>query len=295
MDHADRSPTGDLAERVRRVTTEGFSHPDATALLHAYTACLATADLCSAIFDTLPDRSDRRSALRRRLLRLMRDGQLEQPDLEIIHDLVERCRSASRETPALRVTVDTLLSSLFEFLPAAQQHSVVEEWIDRGTSGAAGRWLKAASKVPTLFDERAAMAYFKASGDERAAKVLANAASPLFLSEIVQELADRCDQGWLISKAAMRAASVPDDAWAVIRAKHPATYLYLCARLGRIVAEDEALELVLLSPNSIVNQTRGLAIWAVGQIGLIRVLDEIVARGGELERTDLEAFRLFTG
>jgi hypothetical protein len=140
--------------------------------------------------------------------------------------------------------------------------------------------------VPSLFDEQAVMAHFRLSGDERAAKALANVATPAFLTEALQELADRCERGWLVSKAAMRAASIPDEAWTTIRAKHPATYLYLCAQLGRRITDDEALELVLLSPNSIVNQTRGLAIWAVGQLGMIRVLNEIVARGEELARCE---------
>jgi hypothetical protein len=39
-----------------------------------------------------------------------------------------------------------------------------------------------------------------------------------------------------------------------------------------VTAEAEALEVILISPNSIINQTQGLTIWAVGQmeIGLSR-------------------------
>jgi hypothetical protein len=137
------------------------------------------------------------------------------------------------------------------------------------------------------------MAYFRVSNDERAAKRLANQASPVFLTEILSELAAHCEQGWIVSKAAMRAQSVGDDAWSIVRSKHPATYLYLCARLRRVISEAQALELILISPNSIMNQTRGLAIWAVGQMGMTRVLDEIVRRGAELHRLDLEAFNRF--
>lgn len=278
------------AERIRTIGLDGLSHPDAASLLHAYTACLSVQELSSAILDTLPTPSAWRSALRRRLIRLTRDGRLPQRDRETINELVQRCQLVARETPALRVSVDTILSGLFEHLPSFQQHVIIETWIDRGTSGAVGRWLKATSKVPSLFDEQAVMGHFRSTGDERAAKALANMATPAFLDGVLQELADCCERGWLVSKAAMRAASVPEEAWTTIRSKHPATYLYLCAQLHRSIAEDEALELVLLSPNSILNQTRGLAIWAVGQIGMIRVLDEIVARGEELERRDLQAF-----
>ena len=139
------------------------------------------------------------------------------------------------------------------------------------------------------------MAYYRSSDDERAAKRLANQASPAFLTEILAELADHCEQGWIVSKAAMRAQTVGDAVWPIIRSKHPATYLYLCARLRRGISEAEALELVLICPNEIMNETRGLAILAVGQMGMIRVLDEIVARGEELQQKDLEAFNRFPG
>ncbi|WP_456707736.1 hypothetical protein [Bradyrhizobium sp. USDA 4452] len=81
----------------------------------------------------------------------------------------------------------------------------------------------------------------------------------------------------------------------IIRSKHPATYLYLCAQLRRGISEADARELVMTCPNSIMNQTRGLAIWAIGQMGLIPVLDEIVAQGEELHRRDLEEFQRFPG
>jgi hypothetical protein len=93
----------------------------------------------------------------------------------------------------------------------------------------------------------------------------------------------------------MRARTVGDAVWPIIRSKHPATYLYLCARLRRSISEAEALELVLTCPNSIMNQTRGLAIWAVGQMQMAKVLDEVVRRGEELQKKDLEAFNAFTG
>jgi hypothetical protein len=176
-----------------------------------------------------------------------------------------------------------------------QQQSIIEAWIDRGTRGAAARWLKATAQVPALFDQGAVAAYWRASEDDRAAKRLANQAAPSFLSDIVAELADRCEQGWIVSKAAMRAETVRDAVWPTIRSKHPATYLYLCARLRRNISETEALDLVLACPNEIMNETRGLAIWAVGQMGMIRVLDQVVERGEELSQKDLDAFNRFPG
>jgi hypothetical protein len=59
------------------------------------------------------------------------------------------------------------------------------------------------------------------------------------------------------------------------------------------VTEVEALELVLNCPNSIMNETRGLAIWAVGQMGMTAILDEVVERGEELHRLDMEELERF--
>jgi hypothetical protein len=89
--------------------------------------------------------------------------------------------------------------------------------------------------------------------------------------------------------------AVVDPVWPIIRSKHPATYLYLCARLRHSVTEAQALELVLTCPNSIMNETHGLAIWAVGQMGMTAVLDEVVERGEELHRLDMEELERFPG
>lgn len=282
-------------ERINKIAVEGLSHPDADSLLHAYIACLSIPDLCLTITETLAAPSKLRLALRRRLLRLLGNGNLQHHDRQHLHDLIERSRATGQDNPAVRPVVEALLSAAFEFLPPPQQQSIIEAWIDRGTRGAAARWLKAVAQVPALFDEKAVMAYFRSSDDERAAKRLASQASPAFLTEILSELADRCEEGWIVSRAAMRADAVGDTAWPIIRSKHPATYLYLCARLRRDISEADALELVMTCPNSIMNRTRGLAIWAVGQMGMIRVLDEVVARGEELHRRDIEEFQRFPG
>jgi hypothetical protein len=292
---AERPGPDAMVERIRGIAVAGLSHPDAGSLLHAYIACLSVPDLCLAIAETLLAPTKLRLALRGRLVRLLRERDLAQRDHEHVHDLIERIRATGRENRSVRPRVEALLSSVFEYLEPLQQQSIIETWIDRGTRGAAARWLKATAQVPTLFDEAAVMAYFRASEDGRAAKRLANQASPAFLTTILPELAARCEEGWILSKAAMRAQAVGDEVWPIIRSKHPATYLYLCARLHRGISEEEALEVVLISPNSITNQTRGLAIWAVGQMGMVRVLDEVVGRGEELHRKDLEAFNQFPG
>jgi hypothetical protein len=284
-----------MVDRIRRIAVEGISHPDDTSLLHAYIACLSFSDLCFAITAMLAEPASVRLALRRTLLRLLREADVQQSDRHQLQDLIERSRAAARENAAVRPFVEALLSAAFEFLAPPQQQSIIEAWIDRGTSGAAARWLKAVAQTTALFDETVVMAYFRSSGSARAVKSLAYQASPAFLRIVIPELLDRCDEGWIVSRAAMRAQEIDDVVWRTIRSKHPATYLYLCARLRRTISEAEALEVVVLCPNSPLNPMRGLAIWAVGQMGMIDVLDRIVDLSEELQERDAEEIRRFIG
>jgi hypothetical protein len=115
----------EIIERIRAIAIEGISHPDAASLLHAYIACLSVPDLCLAITQTLADSTRLRLALRRRLERLLRDGDLKPSDRVHIHDLVDRCRALGREAPSVRPVVEALLSAVFEFLELPQQQSIM--------------------------------------------------------------------------------------------------------------------------------------------------------------------------
>jgi hypothetical protein len=214
-------------------------------------------------------------ALRGRLLRLLRlsDGEL----AERLSLLAEKAQSLHEGDHVLRTRVDALLSAVYSWLPLPTRHAVLERWIDRGTSGTAGRWLKAMASDELLFDAKAIFEYWLESGNTRAAKILAYQAEPTFLDGILAELAAGCEEGWIISKAALRATSIPDDIWHLLRAKHPASYAYLCAMAGRTLTDEEALSLIQDAPSSILDDGRGLVIWSIGQMGLISALDRLGA------------------
>jgi hypothetical protein len=96
-------PTLDrMVERIRRVAVQGISHPDDGSLLHAYIACLSFSDLCLAITTMFADPANVRLALRGRLLRLLREADIQQSDRRPSQDLVERSRAAGRENSAVR-------------------------------------------------------------------------------------------------------------------------------------------------------------------------------------------------
>lgn len=244
-------------------------------LFHAYIACLSFDELCEAICSTLEADAPLRMALRGRLLRLLRlsDGEL----AERLSLLAEQAQSLDQGERVLRTRVDALLSAVYSWLPLPARHAVLERWIDRGTSGTAGRWLKAMATDDALFDAKAIFGYWRKSHDTRAAKILAYQAEPAFLDDILMELAVGEAEGWIISKAALRVTSIADDVWQLLRVKHPASYAYLCAMAGRKLTDEEALALVEDVPSGILDDGRGLVIWSIGQMGLISALDRLRA------------------
>lgn len=248
-------------------------------LVHAYIACLTVEELGEAICRTISSDTKLRLALRNRLLKVARQSNGEYADA--LATLVEKSRRLYGDDSVLRRRVDALHSAIYEFLPLPARQEILEGWIDRGSREAAGRWLKAVTSDKTLFDGQAVLSYWRATGDVRAAKLLADQAEPELLDEAQLELARTCDEGWIISKAAMRASEIPEEVWEIIRGRLPATYAYMCAKSGRKITDDEAFALVMESPSDFMNDQRGLAIWAIGQMGMISVLDRINEASGE--------------
>ncbi|MGC1548422.1 MAG: hypothetical protein WA777_07825 [Rhodanobacter sp.] len=247
-------------------------------------------DLCAAIALSLAEPADIRLALRGQLLRLLGDSAAaDQRDRLVV--LVEETCTLSDANKALRQAVDALHSALIRYLPNAPQHLLLQRWISRGTRGAMARWLKAASDTPSLFDASVALAYWRATRDYRAAKSLAYQASPEALRPALSEIVAHCEEGWIISKAIVRSGCDDETIWNLIRAGHPATYLYLCAQLGREIVDDDAFDLVCACSSSALQGGRGLAIWAIGQMGNVALLDRIHDAAEALLEQDITKLR----
>jgi hypothetical protein len=58
------------------------------------------------------------------------------------------------------------------------------------------------------------------------------------------------------------------------RAKFPATYAYVCASKGRLITEEDAIDLIR-DCDAGLNDERGLAIWSFGQMGMWSTLERI--------------------
>lgn len=284
----------DIMQRIRADDYSGAVDSDSRSLLHAYIACLTFSDLCKAIAETLRDASTVRLALRSRLRRQLRDP-LSKDDLESLVVLVDRTIDASDHEAALRPMVDSLHSHAFGSLPLSTQNTLLNSWIDRGTRGAMSRWLKATKEVPVLFNEEDALNYWRASRDARAAKSLAYQGSAGMLARIISELVDNCKEGWIVSRAAMRAEFIDEEVWQKIQVRHPATFLYLCAQSRRQIETSTALELAFRCSGTIMNGDRGLAIWSIGQMGMLTVLDSISDRVDSLQKRDAEEWQKMWG
>ena len=279
----------DKLERILGCSFRNSSFEVDRTLVHAYIACLTFEELGEAICRTISSNTKLRLALRNRLVKVVRQSNGEYADA--LATLVKKSRRLYGDDSVLRRRVDALHSTIYEFLPLPARQEILEGWIDRGSSEAAGRWLKAITSDETLFDGQAVLSYWRASGDVRAAKLLAYQAEPALLDEAQLELARLCDEGWIISKAAMRASKISEEVWEVVRGRLPATYAYMCSQSGRKITDDEAFALVKESPSDFMDDQRGLAIWAIGQMGMISVLDRISEASGEFAHEQMVSLR----
>ena len=267
----------DKLERIDECALEPRLYEVDRNLLHAYIACLTFDELCDAICRRIEAPTSIRLPLRSRLLRLLKLSNGEHA--ERLSRLVDEAEAMHGRSHLLQTRVDALVSAIYAWLPIIKRHEVLERWAGRGTSGAMARWLKASGGDEALLDPTAILAYWRRSRDSRAAKILAYKADPSFLCEILAELAVNCPEGWIVSKAGLRAGSIEEEVWELIREHQPASFAYLCAMTGRSLSEGEALQLVHEAPIGILSDNgRGLVIWAIGQLGMVSVLDRVALR-----------------
>lgn len=259
-------------------------------LLHAYVACLSLDELMKTAVLSLDGAPHVLSAVRSRLVRLGREGRA----LSEIDALSNELMREIQPDPKARVRVEALLSHIYSFLAPPTRQAVLERWRDRGTRGAGGRWLKAIADDQFLFSVDAVLHYWRETRDPNAAKVLVKRVDPEKLTDLLPELVENSEAGWIVSRAALGARSIPDDIWLTIRAKFPATFAYLCAKKNRKLTEQEAFEVINDSMGGDFGD-RGLAIWAIGQLNMPSVLDRVWDNRDRFQARDLERLGIATG
>lgn len=254
-------------------------------LLHAYVACLSAAELRTATLRYLEADKVLIRALRTRLIRVGNDGR----DTSELDGLSADLIALPVKGRIVGPRTDSLLSAIYPFLSVEARKAILERWIDRGNKAAAARWLKALANDALLLDVELAWVEWQASRDPLPAKIFIQHAAGARIAEALPELIAHAGEGWLVSKAALKAPTISEDSWRSIRGKFPATYAYLCAKLHRPLNEAEALAIVEETTGGPFG-ARGLAIWSIGQMGMVVVLDELSARYDELLKQEVEMF-----
>jgi hypothetical protein len=68
----------------------------------------------------------------------------------------------------------------------------------------------------------------------------------------------------------------PSEAsWHILSERFPASYAYLCVKLGRRMSKAEALQIVARCEEYWPGDEQSLAIWAIGELGMWEALDQI--------------------
>lgn len=254
-------------------------------LLHAYVACLTAAELRTATLRYLEADQVLVRAFRTRLIRIGRDGADTSELDQFSADLIAQQAGGRRAGPR----TDSLLSAIYPYLSASARKLLLDRWIDRGNRGSAARWLKAMASDDLLRDIDLVWGEWRASHDPLAAKIFIQHATEARIVEALPELIAHTRHGWLVSKAALKAPSMADECWHAIRDQFPATYAYLCAKLSRTLDEAEAFAIVE-ETTGVPFGDRGLAIWSIGQMKMIGVLDELSVRYDDLLKQEMEMF-----
>lgn len=254
-------------------------------LLHAYIACLTADELRAATLLTLEADQVLARAFRTRLVRLGRDGGNTGELDKLSKDLITHPPSGRRAGPRM----ESLLSAIYPYLSASARKVLLDRWIDRGNRSSANRWLKAMAGDDLLRDVDLIWGEWLVTHDPLAAKLFIQHASETRIAGALPELVAHAGEGWLISKAALKAPSLSEESWQAIRQNFPATYAYLCAKSDRPLLGCEAIAIVEESIGGPFGD-RGLAVWSIGQMRMIEVLDQLSERYDDLLKQEMEMF-----
>ncbi len=278
-------PPGSLEEKIERLD-ELAAAPDqfSTQLLHAYVGCLDTCETCQALILTLGARTLLRQAILRHLRKKLADSSNEEDLSQTFYKLIQM----RRDHPRLRVRINAMLTTLYEHFTVDLRRTVIETWRDEGGAEFTNRWLKAVTANPTLLDINQIASFWKSSHDWRAARLIAYKAPPEIISQFLPDIIKYCsvEFGWIVAQAAIRSTELDEACRILIKEKFPASYIYICAKLNDRLTHEEAMELIELIGS---DDTRGLAIWSLGQLGMWDTLDAVRALGPKFAAKDEEA------
>ncbi|MCV9965424.1 hypothetical protein OIU34_26455 [Pararhizobium sp. BT-229] len=251
------------------------------ALLNGYAACLSNDDLCEAIPRLLTGSIWPLSVVRNRLEKNWQEAEqkfdLDRVFLGVV-DLGDLDAKARRRR-------EDVLSRFYRTFSPPIRRRALDRWKDQIGSGSTTRWVRAIADDELMFDLHAVREEWEAGWNLMALKILLNRDDPDLHASLLPTMVARQVEGWMISKAARTATMVAEATWEAIRRDLPVTYAYLSFKLHREISDDEILQIVLSTENS-VSGGRDLAIWAAGQLKRWEVLAQIEGKVQELQRGD---------
>lgn len=149
----------------------------------------------------------------------------------------------------MRSRIEASLSHLFLSFSPIQRVALLDRWQDKNTSSARARWLKAINSDNMHYSDELIAQCWRNTRDPRAAGILVDRAAPEMLRSLALDFIACGVEGWIVGKAIRTAGSVPDGVWDALREQQPATYAYLCAKGLRSLTDEDAVQIVLDSPD----------------------------------------------
>ncbi len=273
-------------DRIIHCERDSVGNEIQATLLHAFMACLSTAELCSAAEMLLDSNTKVYSAIRTRLRRIARKDE----NMIQLDDLATRLLTTWASSPSHRRRIDSMLSLLYEHFSAPTRKDVLDFWLGRGSSDARARWLKAFSRDETLLDYNLIYEYWSETQDWRAAKVIAYEGDVALVLRMLKQIGRADDKGWIISRAIIRLEGRCEFDWSSFKLNHPGSYAYVCSQIGRHIAEEEAYEIVQRCKLGFDGDL-GLALWSFGQMGFWSVLEQVSELSSEMVRIHYDSIR----
>lgn len=254
--------------------------PSLAGLEHAYAVALSLQELLSALEQSLRD------AHARHVILNAVDGKAGTPEFEeavtnFAKSLVRLPRATFRVVQAQNLVLDRL----FPLVSHDTQAAIMACWLNCEYADSRKRSLKWMQRSAEFGGPDQILAYWKSTGEEAAAKHLIYDTPLDWLEKNAAELLLADLPSWLLSRLLLRLSEHNPRAIEKARSRDPITYLYLSAKTNQPVSNEDALNLFDAAKTDLAR--RGLALWAIGRMGLWTTLDSIAARSEELSELDV--------
>jgi hypothetical protein len=285
MQATDQTQTleSSIPDRVERFLNVIVSVPSSlSGLEYAYAACLTPSELFVCL-----ERSIRAAHARHVLLNAID----KHPSADEIKRLASAFAQRLLQTPRSRYSdvqaINYCLNRLFLHLDEEVQAIVIAFWLSDRYADSKKRVISLVSKSLSFGGTEIILAYWKKTGDRLALKHLIYDTPLEWLRDNFEDFLGFDIEPWLISKLFLRLSQILPGIIERAREQDPITYLYLCAKTGKKISDNEAKELFF---NNLEEERRGLALWAIGTMGCWSALEYITSCSEEISQIDEATF-----